>query len=104
MNTGFCRTQHFLSEHPTVTDCIPQLVFSFYRHRPIHADFSGVRCASAGHDISDTAALVALIIVHMTCDNDESSPHMLLPCFEQSGECLLGWPGRVAAAQRAIVV
>ena len=41
MNTGFCRTQHFLSEHPRVTDCISQLVFSFYRHQPIRADFSG---------------------------------------------------------------
>ena len=46
MNTGFCRTQHFLSEHPRVTDCIPQLVFSFYRHRPIHADFSGGQISS----------------------------------------------------------
>jgi Transposase DDE domain group 1 len=46
MNTGFCRTQHFLSEHPKVTDCLPQLVFSFYRHRPIHADFSGGQISS----------------------------------------------------------
>jgi hypothetical protein len=29
-----------------VTDCIPQLVFSFYRHRPIHADFSGGQITS----------------------------------------------------------
>lgn len=46
MNTGFCRTQHLLSEHPKVTDCIPQLVFSFYRHRPIRADFSGGQISS----------------------------------------------------------
>jgi Transposase DDE domain group 1 len=46
MDTGFCRTQHFLSEHPKVTDCIPQLVFSFYPHRPIHADFSGGQISS----------------------------------------------------------
>jgi hypothetical protein len=29
-----------------VTDCIPQLVFSFYRHRPIQADFSGGQITS----------------------------------------------------------
>jgi hypothetical protein len=29
-----------------VTDCIPQLVFSCYRHRPIHADFSGGQITS----------------------------------------------------------
>jgi hypothetical protein len=29
-----------------VTDCIPQLLFSFYRHRPIHADFSGGKITS----------------------------------------------------------
>jgi hypothetical protein len=29
-----------------VTDCIPQLVFSFYRHQPIHADFSGGQITS----------------------------------------------------------
>jgi len=29
-----------------MTDCIPQLVFSFYRHRPIHADFSGGQISS----------------------------------------------------------
>ena len=29
-----------------MTDCIPQLVFSFYRHRPIHADFSGGQITS----------------------------------------------------------
>jgi Transposase DDE domain group 1 len=29
-----------------VTECIPQLVFSFYRHRPIHADFSGGQITS----------------------------------------------------------
>jgi hypothetical protein len=29
-----------------VTDCIPQLVFSFYRHRPIRADFSGGQISS----------------------------------------------------------
>src|ERR1017187_5076225 len=46
MNTGFSRTQHSLWEHPRVTDCIPQLVFSFYRHRPIHADFSGGQISS----------------------------------------------------------
>ena len=46
MSTGFCRTQHFLSEHPKVTNCIPQLIFSFYRHRPIHADFSGGQISS----------------------------------------------------------
>ena len=29
-----------------MTDCIPQLVFSFYRHQPIHADFSGGQITS----------------------------------------------------------
>lgn len=29
-----------------MTDCIPQLLFSFYRHRPIHADFSGGQITS----------------------------------------------------------
>jgi hypothetical protein len=29
-----------------VTDCIPQLVFSFYRHRYIHADFSSGQITS----------------------------------------------------------
>jgi hypothetical protein len=29
-----------------VTDCIPQLVFSFYRHQPIQADFSGGQITS----------------------------------------------------------
>lgn len=29
-----------------MTDCIPQLVFSFYRHRPIRADFSGGQISS----------------------------------------------------------
>jgi hypothetical protein len=29
-----------------VTDCIPQLVFSFYRHRPIQCDFSGGQISS----------------------------------------------------------
>jgi hypothetical protein len=29
-----------------VTDSIPQLVFSFYRHRSIHADFSGGQITS----------------------------------------------------------
>ena len=29
-----------------MTDCIPQLVFSFYRHRPIHADFFGGQITS----------------------------------------------------------
>jgi hypothetical protein len=29
-----------------VTHCIPQLLFSFYRHRPIHADFSGGQITS----------------------------------------------------------
>src|SRR5712692_7893833 len=46
MNTGFCRTQYFLSEHPTVTDCIPQVVFSFYRHRAVQCDFSGGQITS----------------------------------------------------------
>ena len=29
-----------------MTDCIPQLVFSFYRHQPIRADFCGGRITS----------------------------------------------------------
>jgi len=29
-----------------VTDCIPQLIFSFYRHRPIQADFCGGQITS----------------------------------------------------------
>jgi hypothetical protein len=29
-----------------LTDCIPQLLFSFYRHQPIHADFSGGQITS----------------------------------------------------------
>jgi hypothetical protein len=46
MNIGFSRTQHSLSEHPEMTSCIPQLSFSFYRHRPIRADFSGGQITS----------------------------------------------------------
>src|SRR5215467_14765981 len=46
MNTGFSRTQHSLSEHPEMTSCIPQLSFSFYRHRSIRADFSGGQITS----------------------------------------------------------
>jgi DDE family transposase len=29
-----------------MTDCIPQLVFSFYRHQPIQADFCGGQITS----------------------------------------------------------
>ena len=29
-----------------MTDCLPQLVFYFYRHQPIHADFSGGQISS----------------------------------------------------------
>src|ERR1700723_4265541 len=46
MNTGFSRTQHSLSEHPEMTSCISQLLFSYYRHRPIRADFSGGQISS----------------------------------------------------------
>src|SRR6202140_3542814 len=46
MSTGFWRTQHSLSEHPEMTSCIPQLSFSFYRHRSIRADFSGGQITS----------------------------------------------------------
>src|SRR6202041_779429 len=46
MNTGFSRTQHSLSEHPEMTSRISQLLFSFYRHRPIRADFSGGQISS----------------------------------------------------------
>src|ERR1700721_1212231 len=46
MNTGFSRTQHSLSEHPEMTPCISQLLFSYYRHRPIRADFSGGQISS----------------------------------------------------------
>ena len=31
---------------PNVTTCIPQLTFSFYRHQPIRADFSGGQITS----------------------------------------------------------
>src|SRR5271156_3184304 len=46
MNTGFSRTRHSLSEHPEMTSCISQLLFSFSRHRPIRADFSGGQISS----------------------------------------------------------
>jgi Transposase DDE domain group 1 len=47
MNTGFSRTRHSLSEHLKVTSrYIPQLSFSFYRHRSIRADFSGGQITS----------------------------------------------------------
>jgi Transposase DDE domain group 1 len=47
MNIGFSRTQHSLSEHRYVTSrYIPQLSFSFYRHRAIRADFSGGQITS----------------------------------------------------------
>ena len=48
-----------------MTDCIPQLVFSFYRHQPIRADFSGGQ-------ITGDAGLLPLRAFderhHVTCD------------------------------------
>src|SRR5215468_448436 len=42
MNTGFSENPAFSFGAPKVTSCcIPQLSFSFYRHRAIRADFSG---------------------------------------------------------------
>jgi Transposase DDE domain group 1 len=46
MNTGFFANPAFSSEHPERTSCIPQLSFSFYRHRSIRADFSGGQITS----------------------------------------------------------
>jgi Transposase DDE domain group 1 len=47
MNTGFLPNPAFSFGAPKVTSCyIPQLSFSFYRHRPIRADFSGGQISS----------------------------------------------------------
>src|SRR5262252_44154 len=47
MNTGFSENPAFSFGAPKVTSCyIPQLSFSFYRHRPIRADFSGGQISS----------------------------------------------------------
>jgi len=43
---GFCRTQHTLSEHPKHDTLYTQLSFSFYRHQPVLADFSGGQITS----------------------------------------------------------
>src|ERR1044071_3584190 len=47
MNTGF-RTPSipFRSIHRLIQSVLPQLSFSFYRHQPIHADFSGGQITS----------------------------------------------------------
>src|SRR3989442_7113252 len=47
MNTGF-RTPSipFRSIHSLMQHVLPQLSFSFYRHQPIHADFSGGQITS----------------------------------------------------------
>jgi hypothetical protein len=47
MNTGFLPNPAFSFGAPKVTSCcIPQLCFSFYRHRPVRADFSGGQISS----------------------------------------------------------
>lgn len=89
MNTGFCRTQHFLSEHPKVTDCIPQLVFSFYRHRPIRVDFSGGQISSDAGLLPlrafDQRHKLTLGLAERVSDprEDERVHHSLLSLFRQ---------------------
>src|SRR6266566_828590 len=47
MNTGFCAPSiPFRSIHRLIQSVLPQLSFSFYCHRPIHADFSGGQITS----------------------------------------------------------
>src|SRR5437899_2886615 len=47
MNTGFCAPSiPFRSIHSLMQHVLPQLSFSFYRHQPIHADFSGGQITS----------------------------------------------------------
>src|SRR6266536_3717890 len=47
MNTGSCAPGlPFRSIHRLIQSVLPQLTFSFYRHQPIHADFSGGQITS----------------------------------------------------------
>ena len=47
MNTGFCAPSiPFRSIHRLIQSVLPQLSFSFYRHQPIRADFSGGQITS----------------------------------------------------------
>ena len=47
MNTGFCAPSiPFRSIHRLIQSVLPQLNFSFYRHQPIRADFSGGQITS----------------------------------------------------------
>jgi Transposase DDE domain group 1 len=47
MNTGFRRPGiPFRSIHRLIQSVLPQLTFSFYRHQPVHADFSGGQITS----------------------------------------------------------
>lgn len=49
MNTGFRRPSiPFRSIHRLIQSVLPQLSFSFYRHQPIRADFSGGQITSDG--------------------------------------------------------
>ena len=49
MNTGFLRSSiPFRSIHRLIQSVLPQLTFSFYRHRPLQADFSGGQMSSDG--------------------------------------------------------
>jgi len=54
MNNGFCEHSILFRSIPEMTSCcIPQLSFSFFRHRSVRADFSGGQ-------ISSDAGLLAL--------------------------------------------
>src|SRR3989442_4812397 len=47
MNTGFCAPSiPFRSIHRLIQSVLPQLSFSFYRHQPVLADFSGGQITS----------------------------------------------------------
>ena len=67
-------------------------------------DGVSVRAASAGHEIGDAAVFVALVVMHVAGDDDESGSRTRLSCFEKCAERLLGWPGVVAAAQGTMIV
>src|SRR6202040_2413122 len=89
MNTGFSRTQHSLSEHPEMTSCIPQLLFSFYRHRPIRADFSGGQISSDAGLLplraSDQRYGLTDGLAQLLCDlrEEERIRHSVLSLFRQ---------------------
>src|SRR5437879_537277 len=69
----------------------------FVREGLARRAFDRIRvCSSApGDEVSDTAVLVPLVIVHMTGENHKASTHCLLPLLQHIGQHLLGRTRRV---------